>query len=134
VVAVNGPGADRACPHGHDGPGTLAGELRALALLALDRLEPLLARLTDAAAGAPGSADGARPCPVCAVLAAVRAERPESAARLARQATELAAALREALSDGPPAAADAGPAARPVRRVERIPVDRPARTAGATPC
>ncbi len=133
---MNTPGADRACPHGHDGPGTLAGELRALALLALDRLEPLLARLTDAAAGAPepGSVDGPRPCPVCAVLAAVRAERPESAARLARQATELAAALREALSDGPPAAADAGPAARPVRRVERIPVDRPARTAGATPC
>ncbi len=133
---MNTPGGDRACPHGHDGGGTLADELRALALLALDRLEPLLARLTDGAAGAPTPGSGpCAGCPVCAVLAAVRAERPDLAVRLAAHAAELAAALRGALPDGPPVpAAGAAPGPRPARRVERIPVDRPPRTAGGPPC
>jgi hypothetical protein len=140
VVAVNTPGADRACPHGHDGGGPLAAELRALALVALDRLEPLLSRLTAGAADAsvPGRSSAAGPCagcPVCTVLAAVRAERPDLAARLAAHAAELAAALRGALPDGPPVpAAGAAPGPRPARRVERIPVDRPPRTAGGPPC
>lgn len=121
-----------ACPHG---PGTghdtaLAHELRALALVALDRVEPLLDRLRDAVAD--GSAADGAVCPVCATLAAVRAERPELAGRLAAHAAELAAALRETLTDRGPAAPDPAAAsaaagtARPVQRirVERIRVER----------
>jgi hypothetical protein len=61
---------------------------------------------------------------VCAVLAVLRGERPELADRLAGQAAELAAALREALADGGPVAP--GPAADPsrARRVQRVPVER----------
>ena len=112
-------GAPGACAHGH---GTaLAEELRALALVALDRLDPLLARLR---AVVDGSARDAPDCAVCATLAAVRAERPELAGRLAAHATGLAAALREALADRS-AAAPADTAEASVRRpVQRITVDR----------
>ena len=114
------PGAEQACTHGH---GTaLAEELRALALVALDRLDPLLARLR---AVVDGPAPDAPDCAVCATLAAVRADRPELAGRLAGHATGLAAALREALADRRPAAAPADTAEAPVHRpVQRIPVDR----------
>lgn len=100
---------------GHAGP---AAELRALALLALDRLDPLLARLHETAPER--SCTG---CPVCAALTAVRGERPELAGRLAAHATGLAAAVREAL-DEPPAPADPPPS-RPVQHipVERVPRD-----------
>ena len=116
------PGAAQACAHGH---GTaLAEELRALALVALDRLDPLLVRLRAAVDDGPALDGDARECAVCATLAAVRAERPELAGRLAAHATGLAAALREALADrsttGPADTTEA-----PVRRpVQRIPVDR----------
>jgi hypothetical protein len=137
VVRVNVPGADRACPPGHDsahhsrhdhGPDSaLARELGALALVALDRLDPLLARLRGAAADGPvrdagGDAPG---CVVCATLAVIRAERPELAGRFAAHATELAAALRTALTDHGGTAAAAAPATPPATRpVQRIPVDR----------
>ena len=113
------PGAAQACAHGH---GTaLAEELRALALVALDRLDPLLARLR---AVVDGPARDAPDCAVCATLAAVRAERPELAGRLAAHATGLAAALRETLADRS-AATPADTAEAPVHRpVQRIPVDR----------
>jgi hypothetical protein len=128
------------CGEGCDGP---AGELRALALLALDRLDRVLARRQNGASGgasaqgtaaeamaAAGTAaegpasEAAAPCPVCAALAVLRGERPELANRLAGQAAELAAALREALADGGPVAP--GPAADPprARRVQRVPVER----------
>ena len=113
------PGSAQACAHGH---GTaLAEELRALALVALDRLDPLLARLR---AVVDGPAPDAPDCAVCATLAAVRAERPELAGRLAAHATGLAAALRETLADrSAPTPADTAEA--PVHRpVQRIPVDR----------
>jgi hypothetical protein len=136
VAAVNGLGDDRTCPHGSGGRPDLAAELRALALLALDRLEPVLARLREGAAvdAATGSAP-AGTCPVCTLLAAVRGERPELAARLAEHTSGLVAALRDAL-DGARAAA-AGPAAGGrvgARRVQHIPVDRIPDTAGGTSC
>jgi hypothetical protein len=134
---VNGPGAgapgaEQPCAHGH---GTaLAEELRALALVALDRLDPLLARLRAAVVDGPAPDGGVRECVVCATLGAVRADRPELAGRLAGHATGLAAALREALADRRPAAAPADTAEAPARRpVQRIPVDRvPA--GGGTSC
>jgi hypothetical protein len=124
------PGAEQACPHGHGE--ALGQELRALALVALDRLDPLLARLRDAVADGPEQGADARGCVVCTALAAVRAERPELTGRLAAHATELAAALREALGDrgaaAPPEApvsSDASDAGKPpTRTVQRIPVVR----------
>jgi hypothetical protein len=128
------PGAEQTCPHGHGG--ALGQELRALALVALDRLDPLLARLRDAVADASEQGADARGCVVCTTLAAVRAERPELSGRLAAHATELAAALREALGDRGPAGApsesseapvpsDSSEARRaPARTVQRIPVVR----------
>jgi hypothetical protein len=119
---ADGPGAGRSCPHGHGGEhaGALARELRALALVALDRLDPLLVRLRDAVVDAPAPGGG---CAVCATLAAVRAERPELAGRLASHAAELAAALREALTDRSPSGGTTE-APAPARRVQHIPVDR----------
>jgi hypothetical protein len=151
VVGVNVPGADQAWPPDHDrgddvghargddvghdrrhdhGPDTaLARELGALALVALDRLDPLLARLRAAVVDGPArdAGGGAPGCVVCATLAVVRAERPELAGRLAARATDLAAALRAALTEhagaaaATPATATAAPSAR---AVQRIPVDR----------
>jgi acyl transferase domain-containing protein len=122
------PGTEQTCPHEHGG--ALGQELRALALVALDRLDPLLARLRDAVADAPEQGADARVCVVCTTLAAVRAERPELAGRLAAHAAELAAALREALGDrgaaGVPPEAQTSSEARkpPARTVQRIPVVR----------
>jgi len=123
------PGAEQACPHGHGE--ALGQELRALVLVALDRLDPLLARLRDAVADGPAEGAEARGCMVCTTLAAVRAERPELAGRLAAHATGLAATLREALGDrGPAAAPPESPSGSPdgqkapARSVQRIPVVR----------
>ena len=125
------PGAEQTCPRGHGG--ALGQELRALALVALDRLDPLLARLRDAVADGPDQGTDARGCMVCTALAAVRAERPEPAGRLAAHAAELAAALREALGDRGPAGAPPEPSeapdssdarTAPARTVQRIPVVR----------
>jgi hypothetical protein len=106
---------DGKCAHGRDG---LAAELRALALLALDRLEPLLA---GARAGSGRPEAGSTPCPVCAGLAVLRGEHPELAERLADRAAGLVAVLREALDES----VDVTPPPRPAPpRVQRIPVER----------
>lgn len=126
----------------------LGAELRAVAVLALDRLGPLLdaarAEPSGPAPGpAPGTGSGRRPqspevcavCPVCAVVALLRGERPELGVRLAEHAAGLVAVLQAALHEGDPAAhasAADGPAHTPpphpgpVRRVQRIRVVRPA--------
>jgi hypothetical protein len=131
VVGVNVPGADQAWPPDHDhGPDTaLARELVALALVALDRLDPLLARLRAAVVDGPAreAGGGAPGCVVCATLAVVRAERPELAGRLAARATDLAAALRAALTEHAEAATATSATATDApsaRAVQRIPVDR----------
>jgi hypothetical protein len=117
-----------------DGCGSHAGiaeDLRALALVALDRIDPVLDRLRTEPADPPGPADASGTCsvcPICAVIAAVRGERPELAARLAEHATGLVAVLRTALAEGGPAPAtdppDVDEAPPPGRRVQRIPVQR----------
>ena len=69
-------------------------ELRALALVALDRLDPLLARVRDGAVDGRGTTRPAPSCPICAVLALLRGERPELAVgrgRAARRAARRAA-------------------------------------------
>jgi hypothetical protein len=111
-------------PQGCGGHAGLPGELRALVLLALDRIAPLLERVgSEPVSGAATCAN----CPVCAVLAALRGERPELAVRLAEQASGLLAVLRTALEEGDPGphpepAAPPPPPARPVQRihVERV--------------
>ena len=132
---------DRAAPSdGPDGgcgahPG-IGAEVRALALLALDRLEPALQRMLAEPPTAPAATSCAG-CPVCAVLALLRGERPELAVTVAEQLGGLLAVLRVALEEGDPAAS--GPPANPAdpdpsapapgsgRRVQRIPVERVAR-------
>jgi hypothetical protein len=126
VGAENAADEVPTCPHGRDG---LAAELRALTLLALDRVEPLLARLRDVAADA--APDGV--CPVCAALAAVRGPRPELADRLVEHTAGLLAALRDALAEpGAPTAAEPVGTAQAARPVQHIAVDR--RPTGGTPC
>lgn len=109
--AVNGAGAD---PPGRE---ALVDELRGLALLALARLDPLLARLRDGKAA---------PCPLCAA----RSAHPEAAAGWAEHAAALVAALREALGVDPAAQAADEPA--PPRPVQHVPVERAA-SGGARP-
>lgn len=114
---------------------SLATELRAVLLLAAERLGPLLDRARE---GSEPAGETCAVCPVCAVLALLRGERSEMAERLADQAAGLLTVLRTALAEGDPAAwstwADwvptpADPAAADVRRVQHIPVDRPASAA-----
>jgi hypothetical protein len=107
------------------GHGGLSAELRALAIGALDRLEPLLDRVR--AEPATSAAETCAACPVCAVIAALRGERPELALRLAEQAAGILAVLRTALEEGGPAApaAEPAPAPAPSRRVQHIRIDRP---------
>lgn len=118
-----------------DGCGTHAGiaeEVRALLRTALDRIDPVLERLSDEQGGdaaEPGGAPGpCASCPVCAVIAALRGERSELAARLAEHAAGLVAVLRTALEEGAPERMGVDlddPADRPPpRRVQRIPVQR----------
>ena len=103
----------------------LVEELRAWGLLALDRLDPLVGRMTavlstpaDAAAGT----DACTACPICAALAGPG--RTDALAEAAQHATGLLAALRVALAvDGPDEAA-AEPLSRPERVVQHIPVER----------
>lgn len=116
---------------GHAG---LSAEARALALTLLDRLGPVLDRVTaeqpDPAPAGTGTCTG---CPVCALLAALRGERSELAVRLAEHTAGIVAVLRAALEEGqegpapapePPAAPAEGrsPAGRAVQRitVERV--------------
>ena len=106
--------------------GELAEELRALALTALEKVEPVLERLREEPAATAADGGTCAACPVCAVLAALRGERPELAARLAEHAGGLVAVLRAALAEGGPAPAptDAPQAAAPTRRVQHIRVER----------
>jgi hypothetical protein len=142
TAGTPGPGADRACPHAPDdaprpGDPHWVDELCALVLLALDRLEPLLARLREAARSDPGAAGtgsaGAGTtsgsCPLCLALESVRRERPGSAARLAEHGAAAVAALRDALATGPTAGPSPAPAPRRERPVEHILVERPGRRA-----
>jgi hypothetical protein len=98
-------------------------ELRALGLLALDRLDPLVGRLSEAVS-APPEPDGATThrctaCPVCVALT----ERADALAEVAQHATGLLAALRVALAERD--RAEPGPAApRSERVVQHIPVER----------
>ena len=109
-------------------------ELRALGLLALDRLDPLLDRLNEAVAPAPEAVSPApdpavtqdhrcTSCPVCVAFADVRAGHPDALAQVARHAAGLMTALRAVLAqdgtDGPEPAPS-----RPERIVQHIVVER----------
>lgn len=110
---------------GCDGHGGLAGELRALAVTVLDRIEPALDRMRREEPECAGATCAV--CPFCAVLAAVRGERPELAVRLADQAVGLVEVLRTALIEGagaPTAGEPAAPDPPAGPRVQRIPVER----------
>lgn len=105
------------------GCGTHAGlgtELRAVAVLLLDRIGPVLDRAR--ADGAAPSTTTCAVCPVCAVVALLRGERPELAVRLAEHAAGFLDVLQSAM-DVP-----ADPPHHPAtgRRVQRIHVERPA--------
>ncbi len=139
-AGATGPGADRACPHAPDDAPRSSDphwvdDLRALFLLALDRLEPLLAQLLEAAEPDPGPAGPAGAgttsgrCPLCLALEVVRRERPGSAARLAEHGAAAVAALRDALATAPTAYGTEAPAPRRGRPVEHISVERPGRRA-----
>lgn len=97
-------------------PGNVVEELRALGLLALDRLEPLVDRLQT---GEPADEHACTSCPVCAATAGLRGERAEA---VARHAAGLITALRAVLTEGP--SEPSAPA--PARVVQRIPVEREA--------
>lgn len=108
------------------GCGTHAGlgsELRAVAVLLLDRIGPVLDR-ARADGAAPGTTTCAV-CPVCAVVALLRGERPELAVRLAEHAAGFLDVLQSAMdaSADPPAPP---PTPATERRVQRIHVERPA--------
>ena len=109
-------------------------ELRALGLLALDRLDPLVERLTEAVSAEPGPAVSTASdpagtpehrctsCPVCVAFADVRTGHPDALAQVARHAAGLMTALRAVLADG----AD-GPEqtpSRPERVVQHIAIER----------
>lgn len=109
-------------------------ELRALGLLALDRLDPLVDRLTEAVAAAPdlavstASDPAGTPehrctsCPVCVAFADVRTGHPDALAQVARHAAGLMTALRAVLADEA-----GGPEQAPSRRervVQHIAVER----------
>ena len=109
-------------------------ELRALGLLALDRLDPLVDRLTEAVSAAPdpavstGSAPAGTPehrctsCPVCVAFADVRTGHPDALAQVARHAAGLMTALRAVLADGADGPEPAP--SRPERVVQHIAVER----------
>lgn len=104
-------------------------ELRALGLLALERLDPLVGRLNEAVSGAsePDGTPGTHRCTACPVCVALT-ERSEALAQVARHATGLLAALRVVLVEGGRAEggrAESEPVApRPERVVQHIPVER----------
>ncbi|MHA6783908.1 hypothetical protein ACVGOW_23385 [Pseudonocardia saturnea] len=113
------------------GCGTHAGlgaELRAVAVLLLDRIGPVLDRArADGAAAAPSTSTCAV-CPVCAVVALLRGERPELAVRLAEHAAGFLDVLQSAMDAAadPPPPPSAPPHPASARRVQRIHVERPA--------
>jgi hypothetical protein len=80
------------------GPGELAEELRLLAEVVLERVEPMLRR-----ASADGRAEwgGCSWCPVCAAAALARGEHHDVVAALAGHGTAIVTVLREALAGMP---------------------------------
>lgn len=107
------------------GCGTHAGlgtELRAVAVLLLERIGPVLDR-ARAEGGAAPSSSTCSVCPVCAVVALLRGERPELAVRLAEHAAGVLEVLQSTMDA--PAGPQAPPPA-PARRVQHIHVERPA--------
>ena len=112
---------------------SLGAELRAVAVLALDRLGPVLERARE---GGPGTPSSCATCPVCALAALLRGERPELAVRLAEHAGGLLAVLQAALHEegptpghpapGHPAPERPGHPPPPARRIQHIRVERPA--------
>ena len=109
-------------------------ELRAWGLLALDRLDPLVDRLTAAVSAAPDPAVSTAPdpagtpehrctsCPVCVAFADVRTGHPDALAQVARHAAGLMTALRALLAEGADGPEQAPP--RPERVVQHIAVER----------
>jgi hypothetical protein len=113
---------------GCDGHAGVSAELRALAVTALDRIEPALDRLRIEPA-TPMSPTTCALCPVCALMAALRGERPELVQRLAEHAGGLATLLRDALAEpGPESESASAPTTRTAsgspKLVQRIPVER----------
>jgi hypothetical protein len=107
---------------GCDSHAGASAELRALALAALDRLEPTLDRLRIEPT-TPVSAATCAVCPVCALMAALRGERPELVQRLAEHAGGLVTLLRDALAEPEPAP-PAHTASGSRKLVQHIPVER----------
>jgi hypothetical protein len=109
-------------------------ELRALGLLALDRLDPLVDRLTEAlsaapdpavstASGLPGTPEHrCTSCPICVAFADVRTGHPDALAQVARHAAGLMTALRAVLADR--ADGREQTPSRPERVVQHIAVER----------
>jgi hypothetical protein len=118
-------------------------ELRALGLLALDRLDPLVGRLNESVSterddrGEPHTEHRCTACPVCAAFADVRADHADAVAQVARHAAGLLAALRVVLAQedaGGAAQAAPRPAGEPDRVVQRIPVERVSPGDGVSSC
>jgi hypothetical protein len=117
-------------------------ELRALGLLALDRLDPLVGRLNESVSTErddpePHTEHRCTACPVCAAFADVRADHADAVAQVARHAAGLLAALRVVLAqegNGGTAQATPRPAREPDRVVQRIPVERVSSGDGASSC
>ena len=121
-------------PPGGAARAAVVEELRALGLLALDRLDPLVDRLTEAVPHPPDPAVSAAPdaagtpehrctsCPVCVAFADVRDGHPEALAQVARHAAGLMTALRAVLAEGADGPEPAP--ARPERVVQHIAVER----------
>ncbi|MGV9296504.1 hypothetical protein [Amycolatopsis sp. NPDC003676] len=89
----------------------LAGEIRLLVEMVIERAAPWLEGVMAAGHGAPeepgaeggtgveDSTSGCGWCPLCAIVAVVRGERPEFVARVLEQAAQLVALLRAVLAD-----------------------------------
>lgn len=102
----------------------LMAELRALALAALDRLEPIIERAAQTAESAdpnstPAEEAGERPvgcswCPVCALVALVRGEQHDLVTLVSSQIAALLALVRALLAEhddhgGPDGGGPGGP-------------------------
>jgi hypothetical protein len=118
-------------------------ELRALGMLALDRLDPLVGRLNESVSTErddrrePHTEHRCTACPVCAAFADVRADHADALAQVARHAAGLLAALRVVLAqEGTGGATQAAPrpAREPDRVVQRIPVERVSSGDGVSSC
>ncbi|MGH4022369.1 MAG: hypothetical protein ACRDT0_24665, partial [Pseudonocardiaceae bacterium] len=94
---MSGPRAE-----GCDVHGRVSEEMRALAELLVERIEPWARRVRDGTVQQDPENDATPStctwCPVCAVVGVLRGERPELAARVAEHAVGLLAAVREALA------------------------------------